>query len=267
MTTISAYEILSLLKTKHVKDVFIPECGTGSSFDSAYGRLDAWAMKKAYSRAMTWGYEIKVNRRDFIQDEKWRKYLGVCSSFYFVCPWGLIDKSEVPEEAGLIYMTSTKTRLTTKKKAPARKVDIPPDFWRSILMNRCQISGPQLNEFTREQNITYWENWLRGRDASKSLGYRVSGAIRERVDKVRDENHRLENEIEALTSVKKRLVEMGFDIETPGWRWAIERKVANLFQAVPHDLEMTLSSALKSLGALRGALDGLKLEKTGVNAG
>jgi DNA repair protein MmcB-like len=50
-------------------------------------------------------HEIKVSRSDFQSDVrtgKWEKYKPVCQGVYFVCPVGMVDKSEVPSEAGLM---------------------------------------------------------------------------------------------------------------------------------------------------------------------
>jgi len=47
------------------------------------------------------GYEFKVDRQDFLNEiktEKWKRYLSYCNTFSFVCPKGLIKKSEAPSK-------------------------------------------------------------------------------------------------------------------------------------------------------------------------
>jgi hypothetical protein len=54
-------------------------------------------------------HEVKVTKADFqsdIRSKKWEKYRPICQSFYFVVPMGLIDKSEIPPEAGLLAYDS-----------------------------------------------------------------------------------------------------------------------------------------------------------------
>jgi len=55
------------------------------------------------------GYEFKVDRQDFLNEiktGKWKNYLPYCHTFSFVCPKGLIDKSEVPSKVGLLWITT-----------------------------------------------------------------------------------------------------------------------------------------------------------------
>jgi hypothetical protein len=63
-------------------------------------RLDYWVIAPNDKYV---GFEVKVNRSDFLQDDKWEHYLQMCTHFYFVCPKGLIAKEELPDEIGLIY--------------------------------------------------------------------------------------------------------------------------------------------------------------------
>jgi len=50
------------------------------------------------------GYEFKISRADFKRDDKWKYYLSFCHSLTFVCPYKLIDKSELPAGVGLLYI-------------------------------------------------------------------------------------------------------------------------------------------------------------------
>jgi hypothetical protein len=51
------------------------------------------------------GFEIKMNRGDFLRDEKWECYTQFCSSLSIVCPEGLIQKAEVASPFGLLWVT------------------------------------------------------------------------------------------------------------------------------------------------------------------
>ncbi|KKK53969.1 hypothetical protein LCGC14_3089430, partial [marine sediment metagenome] len=118
----TAGEVVRLLTKKHSADLFVSECKTGATYTGTGMRMDAWAMKRTYSPPTTIGYEIKVSRSDFIADDKWPEYLTGCHQFYFVTPSDIIKPNEVPDQAGLLCVAKTGTRLFTKKKAPWRDI-------------------------------------------------------------------------------------------------------------------------------------------------
>lgn len=67
--------ITDLLIARHAGDVFVPECKNGSTWETYYSdqrllKLDGWAMKKSWKNPCMTGYEIKVDRSDFLNDEK-----------------------------------------------------------------------------------------------------------------------------------------------------------------------------------------------------
>lgn len=83
-------------------------------------------------------WEIKLSRSDFRADfQKQYKHNVLAgkyhpvgpSEFYFACPQGLIDKNEVPEYAGLVWVNPDKCHvyndfaydISVVKKAPRRK--------------------------------------------------------------------------------------------------------------------------------------------------
>jgi hypothetical protein len=142
ITKVTARDIQQALMARHEKDLFLTEVRDGPSWSSKnYGIADAWAMTRSHTQWRTFGYEIKVSRSDFLQDNKWRAYLALCHQFYFVCPWGLIDPAELPADAGVLWMSSNGgRRLVTKKKAPNRGISLPEKFVRYLLVNRLTDS-------------------------------------------------------------------------------------------------------------------------------
>lgn len=139
MQNVTAKDILLALENKHFDDVFVPECKGGPTWAGRHSRLDAWAMPRSWVRWTTYGYEIKVSRSDFVQDEKWVRYLDLCHQLYFVCPWGMIRVEEAPEAAGLMWLTNTGSRLVIKKKAPRREIAFPQDLFIYLLMSRLDL--------------------------------------------------------------------------------------------------------------------------------
>ena len=136
--------ILQALKERHWKDVFIPECKTGPTWvNQNLRRLDAWVMRRSWTQFGTIGYEVKVSRSDFKQDNKWREYLSYCHWFYFVCPWGLIQPEEIEKDAGLCWVSKNSQRIYTKKHVEKRDIEIPVELLIHILMSRTIIMRPQ----------------------------------------------------------------------------------------------------------------------------
>ncbi|MFN7994104.1 MAG: hypothetical protein U0Q18_10905 [Bryobacteraceae bacterium] len=80
--------------------------GTGRRNGNAQ-RLDAFALNSLPHTGMKRVcYEVKVSRADFLTELRHplKRRLGMrySNEFYFVCPSGLLDISEIPAECGLI---------------------------------------------------------------------------------------------------------------------------------------------------------------------
>jgi hypothetical protein len=155
---VSAQEISRCLSEKHKKinDLYFDECKNGSTWFAKNGeqlRLDGWAMNKSYANPTYTGYEIKVDRGDFMRDEKWERYLPYCHRFYFVCPRGLIKMNEITDpNVGLIYYNrdSPVQKLRTVKTCHKRSIDTPPaEFFQYLLFSRVDkqdYKNPQLSD-------------------------------------------------------------------------------------------------------------------------
>lgn len=249
-TKINSRDIVNLLAKKHSNDVFIDECKDGPTQSGSHFRLDGWAMKRSWANPLVVGYEIKVSRSDFLHDDKWPNYLGLCNQLYFVCPTGLIEPPEVPEGVGLMWTSKNGARLYTKCKAPHREVDIPDSLWRYILMCRCVI--------TRENSLAsergYWERWLVQKKLDWEFGRRVSSAIakrvRDEVESVQFKNKRLEDLISKYEDVVRFLESIDVDPTSPYGvsKFEVERKLKAAQAVIPaglvHDLNKLSERAL-----------------------
>jgi hypothetical protein len=69
-------DIKLALSKRHKDDYFLTEVKDGPTMGASHARIDAWAMKKSWSKPLVWGYEIKVSRSDFLNDTKWPAYWG-----------------------------------------------------------------------------------------------------------------------------------------------------------------------------------------------
>ena len=205
----TAFAILKLLAAKHAGDVFVPECKDGPTAYGSHRRMDAWVMNRSWANACVTGYEIKVNRSDFLKDEKWRDYLPLCNCFYFVCPRGLIAIEEVPEGAGLMYVAKTGTRLYTKRKAPHRDVEIPESLWRYVLMCRTRVKDE--GDGSPRLGFDYWKEWLKQKHEKQRIGTEIGKRLWELYEEAVTRQNHAEQLVDGYGIVRARLEELGID--------------------------------------------------------
>jgi len=217
MKKITEKTITSLLAYKHREDVFVSQCKDGRTWGRKVAIMDVWAMKKAWKNPHFTCYEIKTSRADFLNDDKWQQYLINCNSFYFVCPTGLISLSEVPEKAGLMYVSKTGTKLYTKKKAVYRDIQINQDVLLYILMSRAKIIKSTYGKPLGNSNIdTMWEAWLakkhEDRRYGRHLGKKIQETVRDHITVLKAENAKLESKIRSYDIFRKLFESWGLDI-------------------------------------------------------
>ena len=213
-------DVLSLLKRKHVADLFVPECKSGPTLGTTHVRLDAWVMPRSWQHRRCTGYEIKVSRSDFLGDNKMREYLSLCNSFYVVAPAGVVlDPSELIPEAGLLQVSSGGNRLITKKKASCREIPDPVDLYLYVLISRTRVVN---NSFQIDiEPPEFWSRWIESKEINRELGSRVSSAITKRViseiEELRGTNAKLERRIQDFQKVEEKIVALGLDPQVDAW--------------------------------------------------
>lgn len=237
--------VLELLAVRHAKDVFVPQCKMGPSGSRV---LDAWAMAKSWAHPQTTGYEVKVSRSDFLRDQKWTSYLPFCNSFYFVAPRGIIARDEVPEQAGLLEVAGTGTRLFSRKKAPFRP-DVEDAAFRYVLMWRSKI-GREHEEVSERD---YWRRWLEERAEDQDLGRAVAGRIGELAQKLRSRNAELESLMHTYDQIREALREAGIDPDNVQ-RWRMNEYVEKLIGGELREIDRAAGSLVKGLASLRGMI-------------
>ena len=238
--------IQELLARKHSKDLYVPECKNGPTIWTSHSRIDGLAMKKSWSNLVFDGYEIKVSRSDFMNDDKWHAYLPMCNRLWFVCPSGLIQPNEVPPETGLMWASKNYTRLYRKKMAQHRKEDVDQYTLIYILMCRATVQ----KESAVGEISAYWRHWLDEKKERKHLGHEVSVAIREQVRKTQDENDRLVRQAEAVESVKQECAKCGIDVEKGNWAWEMQKMVISARDGMSQWQRRDLERAVRTLQAL-----------------
>jgi len=213
---ITSKHVLGLLAAKHSKDVFVPECKDGPTHSRRnHWRMDAWVMPRSWAHPNVTAYEIKVSRQDFLRDEKWPVYLDLCNSLYLVAPKGLIDKSELAPEVGLLEVSTGGKRLMTKKKAQLRAdVKIPEEVFRYVLMCRATIGEERQS---KENRAAEWEDWLRQKRFAAGVGWKVTRRVRDYIAEVDRKNEAIQSQNNAFEDVRAILTEAGIK-NLEGWR-------------------------------------------------
>lgn len=207
---ITANDIVRLLSIRHRYDICVAEAPLRNGKESVY--IDFWTMNKSWNRSCCTGYEIKVSRDDFTKDEKFYNYLPVCNMFYFICPKGLIDKNEIPEKVGLLYVSNN--RISIIKKPVFVEIDRSRllDLVQGILMNRVNITKSTYSNVNIDK-VAYWEGWLKKKknndDYGSSLAIKIRDAYRGRMNELDSRNSKLLFENARLQSVKDALIELG----------------------------------------------------------
>ncbi len=249
-----------MLGERHSKDVIVSECKDGATQTRSHSRLDAWTMRRSWSNPCFTGYEIKVSRGDWLNDQKWMSYLLMCNVLYFVCPAKLIKVEECPEQAGLIWATKGK-RLYTKKKAPHRDIPDPTETLKYVLMARSDIDGPRAGmPVTTEESGKrgFWKKWLKEQKVDRELGYRVGRTLSAKIENeildARRKNKLLQEKVEDLDGIKRMIEGLGlrpekyYDRSERSVRQAIERADAVL----PDELLKTSDRLIDLLQTLKG---------------
>ena len=139
-------------KGGHTNEVGLFEFGIDSC------RFDCIVFSGVHQRIK--GYEFKVSRADFLHEirtEKWKYYLDYCHTFSFVCPKGLIDKSEVPPKIGLLWMTTINEYYGYNRdwdkpyglwvKMPKFLGEIPEDKFQKIILTLISRVKYRKDEF------------------------------------------------------------------------------------------------------------------------
>lgn len=195
MRKVTSSEILIALSKTHDKDYFLTEVKNGSSYmPPAQGllRFDAVGITKSYTKPCIKIYEVKVERSDFVRDNKWNCYLQYCNEFYFICPAGLIKKEELPMEVGLIWYNPETKALTTKRKAVYRNATADlTEMYRYIIYSRLD---PDRIPFYKDR-AEYAKAYLEDKRDKKQVGWNLGSKLARELEEARRQLDNLDGTI------------------------------------------------------------------------
>jgi hypothetical protein len=220
---ITSERILSLLIKKHSEDVLVPECKNGETWGARdLLKLDAWVLRRSYSPLTTIGYEIKTNRQDFEQDQKWTGYLDLCHCFYFVCPAGLIRATNLPARIGIIWASKDKLHIKHKAERCEPNTEKLNRLLIYIIMARSKIVDNmfEINKEPSQSKLQLLSDAVGSAKEKKELAYFVKGHIREvyeRVSKLDREFKRREDTLKRFEE-KLKLLGITWDYNNENWQ-------------------------------------------------
>lgn len=239
MAKVQAYHIKTALAEKHHDDFFMTEVKNGPSYAADQLLiLDAVAIKKAWKTPLFSGYEVKISRSDFLQDDKWRGYMDYVHCFSFVCPEGLIKKAEVPEDVGLYYYDHGKKKLRTIRKPKYRDIPIQPEFLMYILMYKLDSDRMPFVGFDLRH---YYELWKENKLHKEFVGKKLSVEISILRKQLENKQERYERVSEDLREIKDVCQKHGIS------RWANTAKELDKVLSVDGALSIQDLQALKDI--------------------
>lgn len=185
MPKVRADQIAHALHRRHRAngDFFVTQCKSGPTTIARRGELfvfDALAVKKSWTRPCTTIYEIKVDRQDFLADEKWPAYRQYCNKFLFASPPGVINADEVSGGVGLIHYNPETKGLRIVRKPLFMDMPLPAQVYLYIIMNRLEEDRHPFFTDTRE----YCEALVADRVERGRLGAAVHSKLMNRLDRM-----------------------------------------------------------------------------------
>lgn len=199
------------------------------------------------------GYEVKVSRSDFKQDNKWHSYLPLCNQLYFICPKGMIEASEMPDGVGLKYCTES--RATVVKKAAHRECEPPMELFCYLLMARTRVVSPHhYDEETSLERAKRYKKWAEDKSDTRTIGQIVSSEIAIQSDRVQRSNVHLKEENERLAKIAGFARDLGINQWTTDER--VKEKLKEFNSAVPEDYKSNLRAIRAETDRLIKLFDG-----------
>lgn len=178
---------------------------------------DVVTIKPSYTRFCLHIYEIKVSRSDFLGDirrDKWRGYLNHCHRLYFATPVGMVEKDEIPEDAGWIVRGPKGWQV--RKAAPSRGIEIPTNTLLSMLFMKGRTTVRQRNLDVALGNTSSPCDWWGKKRQARHLGKHIAKLLQLEED-LEKEKRRYEN----LNKEFAALVREALGLEPNEYYWPL----------------------------------------------
>lgn len=252
--------IVSLLRDRHIKDVFVPECKNGETWGARdLLKMDAWVLRRSYSPLTTIGYEVKCSRQDFEQDQKWTGYLDLCHLFYFVCPAGLIRATDLPQSIGIIWVSSSH-KLRVKRKAERSDPDSEKlnRLLIYVLMARCNIVDNMYAVGTEplKDNLQLIREAVERANERQELAYFVKGHIRDMYEQTKKIDRDIKDREDTLKRFEDKLARLGITWDSNQNQWQEASRVQNEIEMLNKNIDNYTIDRMRTLASqLTGAVE------------
>jgi hypothetical protein len=243
----TAQQLKRLLAERHSGDAFVPECKMGSAGSRI---LDGWALSATWSPLTAIGYEVKVSRSDWLQDQKYEEYRAACHLFFIVAPKGVVQRQELPDGVGLLEPVGAGTgqRLVMRVK-PARQA---PDAEKLVslmahaLMWKRAEGDPRRMERTRQ--AAFWREFANEKAEFHSVGRNVKGRMRKLLSEAIEQRNTAVTKAKLLQEAADTLADLGVNLHS----WNIRQRIT---EAVSQDRTRTLQAVSSAITALQSVRD------------
>jgi len=239
--------------------LFLTQVKTGATWENRDLLIfDALAVARSWAHPRIIGYEVKVDRGDFLRDTKWPGYLKYCHEFYFVCPVGLIQPEELSPGVGLMYYMPEGERLITKRRAAHRDIELSWELFYYIAICRTDSDRHPFFSECRE----FLEAWVQDKQDTRRLGRAVGSRMAKELELLRERVEDLESELGAQGNAKERLEQLQ-DLLTdmlgvrPWYKWDfyMEQVSEALKSRLPGDMRRAIGLIEDGLNRLRAATE------------
>lgn len=203
----TAAHLLRLIEVRHSGATCVPACKMGRAGSRV---MDAWVLLPTWSPMTTIGYEIKVSRSDWLQDQKFEVYRAACHLFLIVAPKGVVQAGELPAGVGLLEPVGVGDgqRLVMRVK-PARQVVDHEAL--SLVMAHALMwrKDDRAGRIPRDRRADTWATWVRDRQKFRVIGRSVSARMRALVTEAEQAAMRAEARAEQLEEAARVLADLG----------------------------------------------------------
>ena len=155
---------------------------------------------KKHNKRLIVIYEIKVTHGDFISDTKYIDYLPYCNQFYFACPKGVIQPSELPDKCGLIQCYPSQTRIV--RTALTQQGDVSKQW--DMLHDLLSIKNDNALFRTTKSYRAYIDDKITLQD----LGYAVSRKMSKFAESLIRKEHHLQQHEKEVAELQEQLLKL-----------------------------------------------------------
>jgi len=157
----------------------------------------------------------------------------------------MVQRQEVEENIGLVWYNPVTGKLTTRRKAVRRDIEISVEMLLYIIMNR--LDSDRL-PYTSDK-VEYWMDWLDNKINNRELAHKVKSKLLRQNMELTSENNkyrRFKEDREELAAIREVMKKHGL----PHWRMAQTLDVA-LGKEYPSELDSLQQNLQNAISTIK----------------